>query len=372
MDTSPDSTAPTRRDLLKLAPPRSRRRRHRRHRSRDPAPGPRPEPKRGVLRLAHQLDPVGLDPHQTISFATMIPLSFIYSRLMKVRAGPAGWSPSACPVETDLAESWTRPSDTTYVFKLRKGVRWRPKPPVDGRELAAADVGYTYERFLAHQGESQPARALRCVRQRVEAVDRHTVEVHPVRALRVVRSTPSPPPRPAIVGEGGRGEVRRPPEGAEAAIGTGPFMLERHEPNVRMTFARQPHYFVTGLPYVDGIDLTIDADPASRFSGWLSGKYDFGPEYQQVVRRTEVLRHRPPSPRSGSRDPRSMSGSRGATRRSELGPGALSRMFACAGPWGARATGGSSSRRARTPSDRAPPTWRSPRPRRSGPSRSPS
>ena len=113
LDMCRNSTAPTRRDLLKLG-------------ATAVAAGgviavtdlaaPRPAlaqtPKRGgVLRLAHQLDPVGLDPHQTISFATMIPLSFIYSRLMKVKAGPMV-KPGTYPVETDLAESWTQPSDT--------------------------------------------------------------------------------------------------------------------------------------------------------------------------------------------------------------------------------------------------------------------
>ena len=153
MDMYRDSTAPTRRDFLKLG-------------ATAVAAGgvvavtdlaaPRPAiaqtPKRGgVLRLAHQLDPVGLDPHQTISFATMIPLSFIYSRLMKVKAGPMV-KPGTYPVEPDLTESWTQPSDTTYVFKLRKGVRWHPKPPVNGRELTAEDIKYTYERFLTIKG----------------------------------------------------------------------------------------------------------------------------------------------------------------------------------------------------------------------------
>jgi ABC-type transport system substrate-binding protein len=153
MDMCRDSTAPTRRDLLRLgatavaaggviavadfAAPR---------------PAVAQTPKRGgILRLAHQLDPVGLDPHQTISFATMIPLSFIYGRLMKVKAGPMV-APGTYPVETDLAESWTQPSDTTYVFKLRKGVRWHPKPPVNGRELTAEDIKYTYERSSPSRG----------------------------------------------------------------------------------------------------------------------------------------------------------------------------------------------------------------------------
>src|SRR5712692_6613750 len=106
-------------------------------------------PKRGgTLRFTFQSDPVtGFDPHQTISFVTMVPLSFVYSRLVKVKAGPSV-KPMTYPLEPDLAESWTQPDDKTYVFKLKKGVRWHPKPPVNGRELTADDIKYTYNRFL--------------------------------------------------------------------------------------------------------------------------------------------------------------------------------------------------------------------------------
>ena len=31
-------------------------------------------------------------------------------------------------------------------------MRWHPKPPVNGRELTAEDVKYTYERFLSVPG----------------------------------------------------------------------------------------------------------------------------------------------------------------------------------------------------------------------------
>jgi ABC-type transport system substrate-binding protein len=89
-------------------------------------------PKRGgVFRVCAGLDPVGFDPHQTLAFSTMTMLSFTHSRLLKVKAGPSV-RPGTYPVEADVAESWTRPSDTTYVFKLRRGVRWHPKPPVNG------------------------------------------------------------------------------------------------------------------------------------------------------------------------------------------------------------------------------------------------
>ena len=80
------------------------------------------------------------------------------------------------PVEADLAESWERQGDTVYVFKLKKGVRWHPKPPVNGRELTAEDVRYTYDRFLNIKGNAN--RPVLEMVDKVEAVDKHTVQVH--------------------------------------------------------------------------------------------------------------------------------------------------------------------------------------------------
>ena len=59
-------------------------------------------------------------------------------------------------MEPDLAERWEEPDDTTYVFHLRQGVKWHNKPPVNGRELVAEDVKFTYDRFLTEQGNAEP------------------------------------------------------------------------------------------------------------------------------------------------------------------------------------------------------------------------
>ena len=138
-----------------------------------PAPAHAQTPKRGgVLRMCNLLDAVGFDPHQTTSFATMIPLSFTHSRLLKVKAGPA-IKPGTYPIEADLAETWSRESDLVYVFKLKKGVRWHPKPPLDGRELTAEDVRYTYDRFLNTKNNGNRP-TLEMV-EKVEAPDKYTV-----------------------------------------------------------------------------------------------------------------------------------------------------------------------------------------------------
>src|ERR1700693_5980763 len=96
-------------------------------------------PKRGGTLSLRLWDPPHWDPHLTISYKTHIAYSFTHSRLLKYKAGPA-IQPGTFPIEGDLAESWTQPNETTYIFKLRKNVRWHAKPPVNGRELTADDV----------------------------------------------------------------------------------------------------------------------------------------------------------------------------------------------------------------------------------------
>ena len=49
----------------------------------------------------------------------------------------------------NLAESWEISRDRkTYTFHIRPGVQWQNKAPVNGRELTAKDVEYTFHRNL--------------------------------------------------------------------------------------------------------------------------------------------------------------------------------------------------------------------------------
>ena len=48
-----------------------------------------------------------------------------------------------------LAESWEQPDPATYVFKIRPGVHWHDKAPMNGRALTAKDIEYNYHRYLA-------------------------------------------------------------------------------------------------------------------------------------------------------------------------------------------------------------------------------
>jgi len=247
--------------------------------------------KGGTLRLTFQADPLHFDPHQTLSFVTMCPLSLCYSRLVKVKAGPTV-KPMTYPVEPDLAESWTQANDTTYIFKLKKGVRWHNKPPVNGREFTADDVKYTYERFLTITGN--PNKPVLEYVDKIEAVDKYTVKFTLKEPnawfIDLLASTSTWIIAKECVEK--FGDLKK----VESVVGTGPWMLDRWEPNVKIVFSRNPNYHFPGLPYADNVEWLIDKDPASRLATWLSGKSDFGPEYQHAVRWLDapVARQRKP------------------------------------------------------------------------------
>src|SRR4026208_1905832 len=96
-------------------------------------------PKRGGTLSVRLWDPPHWDPQLQISYKTHTALTFTHSRLVKHKAGP-NVQPGTFPIEGDLAESWSQPNENTYVFKLRRGIRWHPKPPVNGRELDSAEA----------------------------------------------------------------------------------------------------------------------------------------------------------------------------------------------------------------------------------------
>ena len=83
-------------------------------------------PKRGGrLTIGADADPIGLDPVTVAAFSSFDFTSLIYTGLLRWNAD--------MKVEPDLAVGYEQPNDTTYVFRLRSGVKfhngqtWTPK-----------------------------------------------------------------------------------------------------------------------------------------------------------------------------------------------------------------------------------------------------
>jgi peptide/nickel transport system substrate-binding protein len=242
------------------------------------------QPKRGGILRVRGYDPPHFDHHLTLNVRTNATLSFAYSTLVRYKVG-ADVRPGTFTVEPHLAERWEQPDDTTYVFHLRQGVKWHNKPPLNGRELVADDVKFTYDRFMTEQGN--PLRFTLESVDRIEVVDRYTVKFilkEPFVWLINVLANPYSTwiIAPEVVRQ--FGDLKKP----ESVIGTGPFILERYEPNVKTVFKRNPDYFLKDQPYVDGVEWLVLDDPSTGLAMYRAGQIDCGPAPNWGVRQQDL------------------------------------------------------------------------------------
>src|SRR5438552_1325712 len=255
-------------------------------------------PRRGGTLRVWGYDPPHFDPHLTINGKTHTTLSFVHSTLVRHKVG-AGVQPGTFSVEPHLAERWEAPDDTTYIFHLRQGVKWHNKPPLNGRELVAEDVQFTFDRFLTEKGNA--ARYMLESVDRVEVMDRYTVKFllkEPFVWLVDVLANPLGMwiIAPEVVQQ--FGDLKR----AESAIGTGPFLLERYEPNVKTVFKRNPDYFLPGLPWVDGVEWLIVNDPSAGLAMYRTGQLDCGAWHWWSVRQEDLDSLKKTHPHLGYQD----------------------------------------------------------------------
>jgi peptide/nickel transport system substrate-binding protein len=240
--------------------------------------------KRGGILRVRGFDPPHFDPHLPGGFRTQATLSFVYSTLLRHRLGPSV-PPGTFTVDPHLAERWDIPNETTYLFHLRQGVKWHNKPPLNGRELVAEDVKFTFDRFLTVQ--ENPARELLEAVDRVEVVDRYTVKFvlkEPFVWLldTLAQSSGMWIIAPEVVQH--FGDLKK----SESAMGTGPFLLEHYEPNVKTVFTRNPQYFRDGQPYVDRVEWMVIEDASTGLAMYRTGQLDCAPMEFWVVRQPDV------------------------------------------------------------------------------------
>src|SRR5262249_29111991 len=252
-----------------------------------PLLAPRPlsaQGKRGGILRVRGYDPPHFDPHLTLNFKMSTTVSFVYNKLVRFKPGP-GVAPNVFTLEPDLAERWEQPDDTTYVFHLRKGVHWHNVPPLNGRELIAEDVKFTYTRFLTVKGN--PERYLLDSVDRVDAMDRYTVkftlgEPYVWLPHKLANALCMWIVAPELVEK--YGDLKRP----ETAIGTGPFTLERYDRNVKAVFKKNPQYFRPGQPSVDGADGIVSEDGSPGPASYRTAHIDAGPATWWSVRQSDL------------------------------------------------------------------------------------
>jgi peptide/nickel transport system substrate-binding protein len=165
-------------------------------------------------------------------------------------------------VVPDLAESWETPNPLTYIFHLRRGVRFH-----DGRALTSADVKFTLDSILSGAVKSPKRGAFQRV-QSVEAPDDYTViirlrEPYASFIYNVTRLAIGIVPR-----DSGAEMARHP-------VGTGPFRFVSMAPDEEILLERNPDYFGEA-PSIGRVRFRIVPDVISRGLELRKGSADVG------------------------------------------------------------------------------------------------
>src|SRR5437879_4610298 len=241
-------------------------------------------PKRGgTVTRASQWDPPVLDPRLTQSVGLFQFAGLTSSRLIRYSFPEEASNTNDLTLRPDLAESWQSSTDSrTWTFKLRQGVKWHNVPPLNGRELVAADVKYCFEAYAKEGVQTFNFREI----EAMETPDKHTLRVHlhtpnVFFPQAVAESTAVIFPR-GILEEDGDLKKRH--------VGTGPFMLKEHTRKVKVVLARNPDYYDKSRPYVDEYVILSTPDYATRVAAFRTGQSDFislaTPSEVETVRNT--------------------------------------------------------------------------------------
>ncbi|QIE44345.1 ABC transporter substrate-binding protein [Pseudohalocynthiibacter aestuariivivens] len=160
-----------------------------------------------------------------------------------------------------LATDWQPNEDgTEWTFTLREGVRFH-----DGTDFDAADVVYSLNRIIAPDNDSS-ARATIQMIHRIEAVGPYEVRMYldgpfadlPLQLMDF---------RMRIIPDGSGDTI------AQTGIGTGPFIVDRFDPD-GITILRANSDYFEGPPGVAAIEVIAIPDAQARLQALLGGQID--------------------------------------------------------------------------------------------------
>jgi len=184
-----------------------------------------------------------------------------------------------------LADSWEISSDwMSYTFHIRQGACWQDIPPMNGRQVTADDIAWSYNRELGLAGfPKAPFASTSSFAYIVSATatDKYTVVFK--------SSQPSSEMLHALLDTNGPNQIM-PREAVEKwgdvndwrhQIGTGPFILTDYVSGSSITATRNPNYYLADpkypqnkLPYPDQIKIVVITDSSTALSALRTGKID--------------------------------------------------------------------------------------------------
>ncbi len=218
---------------------------------------------------------LGKDPHKAATFLTHALASYSYSRLMRFKTAPGDLAQTDwyTPVP-EVASKVENPDPLTYIFTLRGDVKFHNLPPVNGRLLNADDVVYSFNRYR----EISPNKANLSMVDTVTASTDKTQVTFKLKQpfglfLNRIASFQDLWIMPKEFIESSETASE------DGMLGSGPFIFEKYEPGVVMSWIKNPDYFEkdaagTPFPYIDRVNLDVITDQNQVLSQFAAGKLD--------------------------------------------------------------------------------------------------
>jgi peptide/nickel transport system substrate-binding protein len=233
-------------------------------------PPPSGEPQRGgSLSWLISTSPPTLDPYTQTSFLTSYVNGVSYSKLLRYAAGVPEVEPTDFTMEPDLAQTMPEtPDQLTWVFKIKENAKFHDVEPTNGRALTSEDVAYSIDRYKNF--DESRHRSLWAFVESVETPDAQTVRLN----------TTAPYADTVQIAGGNLGAYISPQEHAETdvavtrMVGSGPFIHEAFDTDVRLHWRANPDYYDAPYPYVDETTVFIVTDQTQRVEQFISGDID--------------------------------------------------------------------------------------------------
>lgn len=229
----------------------------------------------GIFPDNHGGTPFVLDPQAIFNFTASSIVAPVYSALVKYGKA-VGARPGADTITGDAMSGWEiHPDGLQVVYKLRPNHTFDPRPPTNGRAMTVEDVKYSWDRTEAVSplgGALFRSAGPVGVVDRLETPDAETIVIH------------LPEPYGAVNETLAYGYFYISPVESEdqfdprnEARGSGPFMIEKWDPDIAIDYVRNPNWYAAERPFLDGIRklfiteaATIEAQFAAR-TLWSSG-----------------------------------------------------------------------------------------------------
>lgn len=202
--------------------------------------------KGGILKFVVPDEPPSFDGHKETTFALIHPFAPFYSVLLRVDPkNPSSLTDFVC----DLCTEMPKPTDDgkTYTFKIRNDVKFH-----DGSPLTAKDVHASFSRIIfPPEGISSGRKSQYAMVESVTSPDDETV----IFKLKYPSGAFIPAAANPYNFIYSKAMLDKDQKWYETNVmGSGPFIFEKREAGARVTGKRNPNYYHTGLPYLDGFE----------------------------------------------------------------------------------------------------------------------